>query len=53
MQIQTDSSCGLISKGRLSDFNTLRMRPSYNPLLASGKRGKRRALGRKLLPLQE
>jgi hypothetical protein len=25
MQIQTDSCCGLISKGRLSDFKTLRM----------------------------
>jgi len=25
MQIQTGSCCGLISKGRWSDFNTLRM----------------------------
>src|SRR5438105_10065092 len=25
MQIQTDSSCGLISRGRLSDFKTFRM----------------------------
>jgi len=25
MQIQTDSCCGLISKGRLSDFKTFRM----------------------------
>jgi hypothetical protein len=29
MQIQTDSCCGLISKGRLSDFKTLRMGKCY------------------------
>jgi len=33
MQIQTDSSWGLISSGRLSDFKTLRM--------AEGSRGKK------------
>jgi hypothetical protein len=47
MQIQIDSCCGLISKGRLSDFKTLRMATSLLPSRCLWQAGQvKRLLGR-------